>query len=276
MPSTSILCYRTSPTLVYLCRFFSHRFIACLSTCKTTTSLTLNNLVHHYNSLYENAVQKIAAGHAEIDPLIDDASDARRGLTLLIRRSETVKNRIREFLDELALTAPGQYLYPASDMHITVMAVITAVPGFQLQEIQPEAYKALISASLAGLAPFQMDFRGLTASPAGVLVQGFPAARTLDDIRDRLREVFKTSTLRQSLDARYPIQTAHITVARLRQPLADVNAYLDVIEKYRTVDFGTMQVQELELVYNDWYQRAVHTQRLAQFQLGTPGNRKTL
>lgn len=31
-----------------------------------------------------------------------------------------------------------------------------------------------------------------------------------------------------------------------------------------------MRVQQLELVYNDWYQRAAHTQKLAQFALGSP------
>ena len=79
----------------------------------------------------------------------------------------------------------------------------------------------------------------------------------------------KASALPQSLDARYAIQTAHLTVARLRQPLADIPAYLEIIEKYRPVHFGVMQVRQLELVYNDWYQRAAHTQKLAQFALGS-------
>ncbi|WP_205686413.1 2'-5' RNA ligase family protein [Chitinophaga parva] len=214
-------------------------------------------------------MQKIYAGQYETDPLIDDPTDTRRGLTLLIRPDEIIRSRIRHFLDQLALVAPGQYFYPASDMHVTVMAVISAVPGFTVDQIDPKAYEALVQRSLAGIQPFQLDFRGLTASPAGVLVQGFPGGAALNDIRDQLRANFKTSTLPQSLDARYPIQTAHLTIARLRQPLADVPTYLEMIEKYRSVHFGTMQAHQLELVYNDWYQRAAHTQKLAQFALGS-------
>lgn len=223
---------------------------------QSSTPSTLNHLAAHYNSLYQSAVQKVSAGHYETDPLIDDPTDTRRGLTLLIRPDGFIKSRIRHFLDQLALAAPGQYFYPASDMHITVMAVISAIPGFTPDQIDPNAYAALIQRSLAGIQPFQIDFRGLTASPAGVLVQGFPDGPALNDIRDRLRADFKASALAQSLDARYSIKTAHITVARLRQPLADIPAYLEMIEKYRSVHFCVMRVQQLELVYNDWYQRA--------------------
>jgi hypothetical protein len=68
----------------------------------------------------------------ELDPLIDDKSDFRRGLTLLIRPDEETKKNISVFLNELKAVDPHQYYYPPSDFHITVMSIIPCYQGFSL------------------------------------------------------------------------------------------------------------------------------------------------
>lgn len=89
----------------------------------------------------------------------------------------------------------------------------------------------------------------------------------MNEIRDDLRTAFKNSDLQQSIDKRYAIQTAHATVIRFRSELIHINALLNLIKKYRDFDFGTFEVKEVELVYNDWYQRERFVKKLHQFYL---------
>jgi len=98
------------------------------------------------------------------------------------------------------------------------------------------------------------------------LLQGF-STDTLNEIRDDLRTAFKNTDLQQSIDKRYAIQTAHSTVIRFRQALQNKDQLLELLEKYRDFDFGTFEVNRLELVYNDWYQREKFVKKLHEFHL---------
>lgn len=99
------------------------------------------------------------------------------------------------------------------------------------------------------------------------MVKGYPLDDTLEEIRNRLRLAFKDSLLEQSLDKRYPLQTAHATVIRFKQPVLHQAAVLEQLDQFRGVYFGQFEVKELELVFNDWYQREEKVQRLFSFGL---------
>lgn len=77
----------------------------------------------------------------------------------------------------------------------------------------------------------------------------------LNTIRENLKKVFKNKKLEQSIDQRYPLRTAHATVFRFSEKLQQKKSFLQIIEKYRNYDFGTFEVNAIELVVNDWYQR---------------------
>lgn len=225
------------------------------------------DLTAHYNELYSVSYQKIKNGEYHTDQLIDDATDTRFGITLLIRPPEHVKNKIQEFLSEVKHIDPDQYFYPNTDIHITVMSIISCYPGFTLDQIQIEQYIEVVKQSLENINAFNILFKGITLSPAGVMIQGFLENNTLNTLRDALRENFKNTALQQSIDKRYALKTAHATVVRFRQELNDVNALLLCAEKYKDHPFGSFTVDTLELVYNDWYQRAENTVSLHHFSL---------
>jgi len=89
----------------------------------------------------------------------------------------------------------------------------------------------------------------------------------LNEIRNDLRAVFKNTNLQQSIDKRYAIQTAHSTIIRFRSELENREALINLVQKYRDYDFGTFDVENIELVYNDWYQREKHVRKLHTFSL---------
>jgi 2'-5' RNA ligase len=224
------------------------------------------NLAEHYHKLYTESIAKISAGNYETDHLIDSDTDQRFGITLVIRPDTETKGKIQQFLTEAKAIEPDQYYYQNADIHITLMSIISCYEGFDLKDINVEDYIQLIQRVLARHKCFKIQFKGLTASASCILIQGFLTG-TLNEIRDDLRAGFKNSDLQQRIDKRYAIQTAHATVIRFRSELIHVGALLSLIEKYRDFDFGTFEVKQVELVYNDWYQRERFVKKLHQFSL---------
>ena len=224
------------------------------------------DLKKHYDTLYKESIEKMVDDTYHIEHEIDSLSDHRFGLTLLIRPDSPTKNNIRHFLNELEAIDPDQYYYPDSDIHVTVLSIISCYDGFDWTTISLPDYVAIIEKSLAGIKEVKINFQGITASPSAIMLQGFPATNSLDDLRNNLRANFKASGLEESIDKRYAIQTAHSTVARFRKPIDNKEKLLAILEKYRDFSFGTFKVDSYYLVYNDWYQRKKRVKELHEFK----------
>ncbi|WP_298475247.1 mutarotase [uncultured Maribacter sp.] len=225
------------------------------------------NLKEHYIQLYKDAIRKISSDHYEIDELIDSKLDQRFGVTLLFRPSNEVKGKIQKFLSELKQVEPNQYYYPNSDIHITVMSIISCYEGFDSKKIELSKYVELIKKCLPKKSDIKIQFKGVTASNSCIILQGFMNNNIINDIRNSLRKEFKNSKLEQSLDKRYSIQTAHSTIVRFKEEFKQKEKFLNIIDKYVDFDFGTFEVEKMELVYNDWYQRKEFVKELHIFKI---------
>lgn len=225
----------------------------------------MNLIKEHYDRLYENSIQQIRGNDYSIDNQIDSVSDKRFGLTLIIRPDTETKNKIQVFLDKLKEIDPDQYYYPNSDIHITVMSIISCYDDFDVASISILDYVAIIEKSLVDIGKIEINFQGVTASPSAIMLQGFTNTNSLNDLRNNLRTQFKDSGLEQSIDKRYSIQTAHSTVARFRKPISNKEKLLAIVEKYRDYNFGKFKVDGYYLVYNDWYQREKRVKELHKF-----------
>ncbi|MFH4964568.1 mutarotase [Gaetbulibacter sp. M235] len=223
------------------------------------------NLEAHYSKLYNESINNISSGNYEIDDLIDSSLDKRFGITLLLRPSIEVKNEIQKFINQLKKVEPHQYYYPSSDIHITIMSIISCYDGFDISKIDLSKYTELIKNCLIKNKNITIQFKGLTASNSCIMLQGFMNDTTINDIREKLRTAFKNSDLEQSLDKRYAIQTAHSTIVRFRKKLENTNEFLKTVDQFKNHDFGSFQVKEFELVFNDWYQREENTKLLETF-----------
>ncbi|KUG09457.1 2'-5' RNA ligase family protein [Solirubrum puertoriconensis] len=225
------------------------------------------HLATHYTAMWREALPRLESNSIATDPLIDDPNDHRLGLTLVIRPAAEVKQRMVEFVQQLQGFEPDQYYYPPSDMHVTLLTLISCYEGFSLDQVDLDAYTQLLAGVVQEARPFTLDFTGITASAATVMVQGFPRSEALQQLRSRLRTAFHVSGLPQTIDKRYVLQTAHSTVARFRAPLQQRQRFVEALQQYRQHVFGSMQVEQVELVCNDWYHRAAVGQRLTEFWL---------
>ncbi len=225
------------------------------------------DLKKFYDKLYQASIQKIQSDSYQVDKLIDSPNDKRFGITLLLRPDNSAKINIQKFLSEIRVIEPNQYFYRDSDLHVTVMSLISCYDGFNLNQIRIEDYIETIKKSIMGIGCFNIEFRGLTASPSCLTIQGFLENNTLNQIRDNLRVDFKDTGLEQSMDKRYAIQAAHSTIFRLKEKIENKESFLNIIEKYRDYYFGTFTVDSLVLVFNDWYQRKEFVNELYRFEL---------
>lgn len=223
------------------------------------------NLENHYKKLYHESINKISSDNYHIDTLIDSKNDRRFGLTLIIRPSNEIKKKIQNFLKNIKEIEPNQYYYPNSDIHITVMSIISCYSDFDMSKIDVQKYIDLTEKCILKGIDLNITFKGITASPSGVMVQGFMNNNELNDIRDRLRKEFKNSNVEQSLDKRYLIQTAHSTIIRFRKELSQKEKFLELLDNSINYDFGTFKVNKFELVYNDWYQREQYVKKIHEF-----------
>ena len=219
-----------------------------------------------YQSMWQEAKLNFSRGECSIDKMIGNKNDTRRGITLLARPNQIIANRIIDFQNELKKIDSNQYFQPTSDLHMTILSIISCYAGFTLDQISLSDYQSIINQSVS--KTIKVRFEGVTASNSAILIQGYPEDNDLDLLRENLRSAFKTSELQNSIDSRYKINTAHMTVMRFYKPMENHLEFTQTLEKYRDYDFGTIEIKKLNLVFNDWYQRREIVKDLATFDLG--------
>lgn len=216
--------------------------------------MTLLELKQTYDKMWATAIS--AFNHAEFgidEHLIDIASDMRRSVTLIYRLKGEVLDKTGEMVASLRKSYPDQYYYHPDELHITVLSMFTATPDFLEKYQNLTWYQHAIQTVLEDAESFPVDFRGITASPNALMMQGFPEANALNRLRDSLRASLKKHGVGGDLDQRYEISTAHATFMRFRSIPDDGQQFIRDISAFRDLEFGRMQVKELELVKNDWY-----------------------
>ena len=220
-----------------------------------------------YDQSLETGISLLETGNYTVDPHLLSTDDSRYGITLLIRPDAFICSAIQDFLNTLKSIDPNQYYYPTSDIHVTVLSIISCFEGFELNQIDPAAYIRLIAKALENCTAFELEFRGVTLSSGAVMIRGHLVNDQLNHIREQLRNVFRASTLLHSIDERYTIFTAHSTVVRYQYPIEHIPAWIHKIRDYQDHFFGKQEVSRLELVYNDWYQRKEKVRILQSFDL---------
>ena len=220
-----------------------------------------------YDKMWFESFEKIKRNELEPDPLIDEPNDTRRGITLQAKPDERILDNFQSFLTEAQNIEPGQYYYLPDEIHLTVLSIITCRRGFNLSEISLPDYTGYIEESINNIKPFAIEFKGITASPSCILIQGFPENNFLELIRDNLRTKFADGALNNSIDSRYRIQTAHCTVIRFKSKLKEKQKFINLLESYKDYYFGKTSITEFELVQTDWYHKKEKVIVLHRFEL---------
>jgi len=224
--------------------------------------------VRIYEQLWNEAVTALELGQPTLDAhLLDKIGDRRRGVSLIIRLPASVQASIKEFLDAVARDFPGQYVYRAEELHVTVVTLISATEQWEEEFRDVDAFRGILEEVSSRHPPFKLEFRGVTAAPNAVMVQGFTVNHTLENIRAELRRVFAERGFPNRLDRRYPNKAAHVTAMRFCKSGSDWGHLLNVLKAHRRTHFGDMQVDMLQLILGDWYASASTVRMLGEYRL---------
>jgi 2'-5' RNA ligase len=235
-----------------------------------TDATASTHLQVHYDIMCDRAFGAVACGDLDYDTHIAAGPDLRRGLTLIARPNRALRTRFDAVLDRLASSEPHQYRYPVSDMHLTILSLFTATENPAPELLRLAEYRAAVSAALEGIETVEIEFAGISLSRSAVLAQGFPRGPTLETLRQRLRVQLRDRGLKASLDQRYRLVTAHTTLFRFVAPLQDAQGFAALLASMRNEPLGSMCVDKVELVINDWYMTTNSVEQLAIIPLQTP------
>lgn len=223
-----------------------------------------------YNELWQNALAGFTENRFDVDAHLNGKDkDTRRGLTVLGRLDDQLKARICDFLNEGRAIEPELYYYGRNSFHVTILSIITCRTGFDVATINTTPYLDLIKEAAANAGPIKILFKGITASPACVMLQGFPLNDNLAALRDQLRSLFKASGLEHSIDHRYAIETAHSTVIRFGQAPRNMEQFIRYLQTYRDYEFGVTEIPCIDFVCNDWYMSEAAVSKIGTVVLGT-------
>ena len=228
----------------------------------------MNQAAEIYEQLWREAQPAFARGEPRLDShLLDKAGDRRRGVSLAFRLSPAVRSQIKLFLDRLAADFPGQYFYQPDELHVTVLTFISTTDSWRREIRDLAPFRALLREIVRRHPPFKMEFRGVTAAPNAVVIQGFPLDDGLESIRAEIREGTARLGFAGRLDRRYPNRAAHVTAMRFRQPGGDWKKLAAIVQANRQTFFGETHVETLPLIWGDWYASADTTRILEEFPL---------
>jgi 2'-5' RNA ligase len=221
-----------------------------------------------YDALWLAAAPELREGRVTLDSWAQrKEADARRGLTLIARPEPPVAAALESLLAELRALEPGQYHAPRADLHLTILSLLTATADYRASLAHAGGYVAAIDEALDGVAPFAVEYSGVTLAPGAVLAQGFPRGDTLSRLRERLRTALAARGLGGTVDQRYRLETAHTTLVRFTAPLQDPPRFVEALEAARRRSFGTSVVSRLELTLADYFQSSETSRSLAAFEL---------
>ena len=236
---------------------------------------SLPDLRTHYDAMWDRAWPDVSRGDVDCDRHLAGGLDPRRGLTLIARPDPALAARFAAVQDALIAADPHQYRQPLPDLHMTVLSLFTVTAEYAPHLARRADYAAAARAAAADLPAFDVDFEGITISRGAVLATGFPRDGTLERLRARLRDALRARGLDGTLDQRYRLVTAHSTVLRFVAPPVEPARLACALAALRNVPLGSLRVDSLQLVVNDWYMSSAAVEPVATFALygsggGTP------
>jgi len=229
------------------------------------------DLRHHYDAMWDRAWPAVSRGDVECDPHLAGGLDPRRGMTLIARPDAALAARCARAQDRLLQADPRLYRQPRADLHMTVLSLFTVSADYAPHLARRAEYAAAVRAALEGLPAFDIAFDGITISRGAVLAMGFPRDATLETLRTRLREALRARGLDGMLDQRYRLVTAHSTLLRFVAPPADPARLAAVLAEMRNEPLGTLRVDSLQLVVNDWFMSSAAVNLIETYTVGWTG-----
>jgi len=222
-----------------------------------------------YSSINSENLPKILSGQETTDPILRaPENDKRFGITLLIPIHGSTAKSLCSLENEIRAIEPDLYFYPESDLHITVLDLIAAHENFKRDNDLIQKFVRIIEKAVSDIPPFDISFKGIIASNAGILAKGY-YRNGVQEIRSRMRAFAESEGI--NFRERYQTISAHVTIARFKSAIRNRQELSSHLHTKSDREIGIMTVNELRLVIHDWYNR--RKEDIVRFALPATSNK---
>ena len=216
-----------------------------------TDSQVSKDLDALYAHIHSEGVKALQGGMESIDHNLQHLErDNRRGLALLVNLNGLISNNFGLLMKEMKAIEPRQCYYPETDLHMTVLDLISASTHFHVDEAMKNKVMQIINFATLDVKPFEIEFRGMIVSNGAILMKGY-YREGLSELRGNIRR-FATQ-YGFELKERYQSISAHVTIGRFISKLENHEQFIRKIDAYQDFKIGVIEVNQLELVVHDWY-----------------------
>lgn len=208
----------------------------------------LERITADYSRMWNESKDQLGAGDIDPDPVPDNSS-RRWGVSIIIRPTEPVLSRLVDAANKIkALAGENQIIYDASNLHTTIRSI--EFQRLEVDENDPKVleYEEALKSVAARFKSISIKYKGITANRSGVMAQGWPVDDILQEIREAFHEELEKRGLLGGPEEVNVRQTSHASLAVFTQPLENTQGLIDFIINNRDTDFGTCEIDTIELV----------------------------
>lgn len=179
-------------------------------------------------------------------------TDVRYGVNLVCRPPARVVRQIASIQEYLRAAEPGQYYYPVSDLHLTLVEFCHSRSAEEAEHIAARV-RPKLNVVLANAAPPRVDSPTLVFNSTAVALNFLPIDTRLQNLRRRI--FAEVSDEDFSLNSRYMPISAHITLMRYTRPLrTSLNAWMERLENYGDGQELAWSLKSMWLTWGaNWY-----------------------
>ncbi len=235
---------------------------------QSDTDIIHNHVRENYDRLWTLTKDQLARGEVTFDP-IPDATTRRWGISVICHFESALASNLERITQQLAqFSGPEQFFYTPATVHTTVSALEFYRAPITPDDERVQRYCTILQRIARQCAPFEIRYQGLTATPIGVLAQGWPLDDGLQSLRHSLREQLRAHALLTGPEQEEPRQIAHASLIVFSAPLQQPTELATFIEQNRTTYLGTTTINRLELVRYERRARETLPIPLCSFGLG--------
>lgn len=202
-----------------------------------------------YDRIWEDGRAALARGTHAVEPLPVVGQD-RWGVSVVLRPASWHAALAGCTTTLVSRVGPDGFVYGRDNLHVTLRSFEAYRDAIPAADASLRTYVGALAALARRHRPMRLRLRGLTASPAGVLVQGWPEA-DVQAFRLALHGLLAASGLPlrgPEADPAAIRTTAHATVALYGETLDDAGALAAFVDAHRKTDFGEHVFDTLWLV----------------------------
>jgi hypothetical protein len=225
-----------------------------------------------YDRIAADGMRTLLTGQAVPEALPTDG-EPRWGVSAVLRPAGQTAASMMQLIAELGLLADEEHLwYAESGLHTTIRSIEpfrTIVPGDD--KAVAGYFDALVR--VASATPhIGIEYRGVIASPSGVLVQGLPQSAALQECRERLHAEIQDKVPANAMELKSRRVTAHVSLGVFRNSqLHQPRQLADYIKARKELPLGLVTYDHIDLVRYHFTPDQIDVSVLGTASLGTTG-----